>query len=48
MEGTDEGLASMSIAELNKERKRLLAELDKNTEKEGKNGSKDSGQKGQV
>lgn len=45
MEGTEDELSSMSVAELKEERKRLLAELDNNTEKESKNGSKESGKK---
>ena len=46
MEGAEDDLSSMSVAELKEERKRLLAELDKNTEKERNDGSKNSRKKG--
>lgn len=49
MEGTDDRLREMSMDELLKERKRLIAELDKKEVKERKNGSNQvDGQKGQV
>ena len=49
MEGTDDSLREMSMDELLKERKRLIAELDKKEVKERKNGSNQvDGQKGQV
>lgn len=47
MEGTDDSLREMSMDELLKERKRLIAELDKKEVKERKNGSNQvDGQKG--
>ena len=48
MEGSEDDFSSMSVAELKEERKRLLAELDKNTEKERNDGSKDSRKKGKM
>ena len=49
MEGGGDEFAHMSEKELREERKRLLAELENITVKEGENGSKKcSGQKGEM